>query len=36
VAVKELPDLVSGEAVGCSLQSLADAIGDGVSDAVAE
>ena len=36
VAVKELPDLVSGEAVGRSLESLADAIGNGVSDAVAE
>ena len=36
VAVKELPDLFPGEAVGLSLQSLADAIGNGVSDAVTE
>ena len=36
VAVEEVPDLFSGEAVGRSLQSLVDAIGNGVSDAAAE
>ena len=30
--MEEIPDLFSGEAVGRSLQSLADAIGNGVSD----
>jgi hypothetical protein len=36
VAVEEVPDLFSGQAVGRSLQSLADAIGNGVSDAGSE
>ena len=36
VAVEEVPDLLSGEAVGRSLQSLADAIGNGVSHAGTE
>jgi hypothetical protein len=36
VAVEEVPDLFSGEAVGRSLQNLAGAIGNGVSDAGAE
>ena len=36
VAVEEVPDLCSGEAVGRSLESLVDAIGNGVADAAAE
>jgi hypothetical protein len=36
VAVEEVPDLFSGEAVGRSLQNLAGAIGNGVSDSGAE
>ena len=36
VAMEEVADLFSGEAVGRSLQSLSDAIGNGVSDAVTE
>ena len=36
MAVEEIADLFSGEAVVCSLKSLADAIGNGVSDAVTE
>ena len=34
--MEEIPDLFSGEAVGGGLQSLADAIGDRVSDAGTE
>ena len=36
VAAEEVPGLFSGEAVGRSLQNLAGAIGNGVSDAGAE
>jgi hypothetical protein len=36
VAVEEVPGLFSGEAVGRSVQNLAGAIGNGVSDAGAE